>query len=299
MISKSILALNKLSTVQMSESDQDSKAIVETAFYSRSIGDLSIFNHLKSNPGNEVLAPLEQASWDPPPYTFPRKHIYGFVDPNNPQIISDARTIPPDSSILGKQLSIKLHKFYVFCYPGAGEHYLLVKYEISNPTAVGTETATFFQYKNGTDNDFLKPTPVFINFSIGSQLPNFDCQIINIYNNSNRRFLNSIDYQEIDKGLKLSISPNPLIPMLNKVTNGLVSAMQNPQNKPIQEISLELDLSNDISTVKLKEGMYVAVQVTDTDNWNWNLYMFDGNSVVKKIGKTTIPNNFAIFSVTK
>src|SRR5580704_921618 len=83
------------------------------------------------------------------PYEF-TSHVFGFIglqDPSKtgPLAISDAGTITPERTLIGKQVRITLDRLRVASYPGKGIHQVLFQFHSEHYVGGQTENLQFSQ----------------------------------------------------------------------------------------------------------------------------------------------------------
>ena len=132
----------------------------------------------------------------------------------------------------------------------------------------------------------------------------FRCFTVNVKNEQDEAMLAFLDADVFKAGLHLATTLQPAIAPLSATAVGLTRAITaRHRNVPVQDFFLGLDFSS-ISTHRLAEGSYLAVQVPEAKlaAWNWGEWVYSpaGGQVVRKDNaERVIPYNYVAFGISR
>ena len=273
---------------------------------------LGLSDHAALIEENNLNENLEKLSW--PWNTKPNawehsSYAYGFIpdtDPGESNLeISDARNILPDNSLKNSRLTVSLDYLRVYDYPGKGIHKVLFKFNAKNQFATQDEDVNFnqtFSIQEGQRAP-ISGYPIFVGLSTGSELVQFNIDIINVLNESDEKFLNIINNGTVNNGLKLLGTVNPIVPIVTEYAKGITEMIASRnKNVSIPSPKMGLYFGNSIGKIKLAKGMYIAVQTSNPEQLDWSKWIYnrkngtiqptDGNNI-------ELPFNYFAFSISQ
>lgn len=249
-------------------------------------------------PWNRGIEPWEHTSY-----------AYGFlhdVDAGDANVaLTDARNIISDNSLKNSKLTVSLDYLRIYDYPGRGAHKILLKFNAKNQFATQDEDINFnqtFSIQEGQRAP-ISGYPIFIGLNTGTELVQFNVDIINVLNENDERFLNVINSGIVTNGLKLLGTVNPVVPIVAEYAKGITEMIASRnKNRPITAPKMGLYFGNSAGRMKLAKGMYVAVQTSTPDQFNWSNWIYNRNfGTIQSIdgGQTELPYNYFAFSISK
>lgn len=237
------------------------------------------------------------------------EHAFGFVDnaaamANGACEISDAREIAPDDELRNLPIKITLDTLRTFEYPGGGEHQVLFNFEAQHQSnGDDSQAVKFAQTYRARDGSGVGVSgyPIFIGLRPAHEGVGFTVTTTNVKSGDDQRILGFLGSGVFKEGLKLTTGVNPVIPVVAGFATGIAEAFaRRNENKPVQSFYLGLDFSGAVSRAKLREGVYICVQVPDLGSWDWSKLRFRGSQIVFQENLTKrIELNYLIFSVSK
>ena len=297
-INKEILNLRNLNNVNISDNVAGESTVLENIFYLKSIGDEQALRELIAVPEKNYLKKVSEAR-EPKPWEH-STHSYGFLDSNK---IIDAVNSSADTSLKNKRIKISLDILYVFDYPGNGRHHVLFDFKAKNQLMNDNDQIIHFsQTRTAQEGQFagILSIPIFIGLTVGNEGVDFACTTINVSNESDEKFLDILESNEVKSGLKLVNSINPVVPIVSSLAEGIAKKVATRNNnKKIQEFVMGLDFSNINSRAKLREGTYIVVQ-SGLNSFDWTKWEYKNGVVLSKQDNTkTLPHNYLVFSISK
>jgi hypothetical protein len=256
---------------------------------------------------------LEKIRW---PWNKPLKawehtsYAYGFINEEGKGTdiklsISDARSIKSDDTLKNKRITVSLDFLRIFDYPGKGKHQVLFKFNARNEFDEQSEDVSFnqtFSIQEGQRAPF-SGYPIFIGLGVGTELVQFSVQIINVSNDDDEKFLNTINSGIFSNGLKMLGAINPVIPIVTEYAKGVTEMIaKRNRNIEITSPTLGLYFGNNSTRIKLTKGAYIAVQTSDPQDFDWSKWVYNKNfGTVQSIDGTVkeLPFNYFIFSISQ
>ncbi|WP_454880922.1 leucine-rich repeat domain-containing protein [Sphingobacterium detergens] len=302
-ISNEILKSN-IKDVGTTDQSISNSSILETYFYLKGINDIESMNLIANTTNLDLTKSTESISnnnliWKS------SSHAFGFIELGGEEIKS-AVNIEPDLSLINKTLKITHDLLYVHDYPGSGRHQVLFDFEGRNQLASGDGQEIHFnqtsEVQEGQFSSVLS-VPIFIGINVGKEGLAFKVSTTNVKNENDENIMAMLNSKEIQGGLKLVNTLNPIVPIVTSFADGISKQiLSRNRNKRIQQFSLGLNLSEGSSQAKLRCGTYIAVQVIDLPGWNWNDWIYNKSNgvMVSKSDRTkTIPFNYIVFTITE
>ncbi|MEG1667392.1 hypothetical protein [Chryseobacterium sp.] len=245
----------------------------------------------------------EPRAWEHTSYAF------GFIEEstmgNENLIISEARNITADESLKNNQITVSLDFLRAYDYPGKGKHQVLFKFNALNHLQGNSQNISFnqtFAIQEGQRAP-ISGYPIFIGLNTGQNLVQFDVEIINISNDSDDKFLETMESGVVKNGMTLLNSINPIIPMITEYATGITKMIANRnRNQQITAPKMGLYFGNIPTQMKLATGVYIAIQISNPGEFNWSVWKYNRNygTIQSNDGQNKdLPYNYFIFSVSK
>jgi hypothetical protein len=238
-------------------------------------------------------------------------HAIGFLriaEPGMESIqIRHAGNIAADEALKNGRLRITLNRLRVAAYPGGGMHRILFDFYAQNQVPNVTEELHFnstFRAQEGQEVAVVG-YPIFVGLNVGTEGVAFRCYTVNVKNDADEAFLNILESDVAQSGLKLATVAQPALGPFVKVALGLTRAIaQRNRNVPVQDFYLGLDFTGTTMGARLAQGDYIAVQIPERLQvvWDWSEWIYNPNSghIVNKARPTElIPYNYLVFGVTR
>lgn len=236
---------------------------------------------------------------------------FGYIPLSEPGVkpipIRDAGNIEPDHTLKDSRIRITLDRLRVMDYPGSGIHNVLFDFYAQNQMqGMPAEDIHFNQvYRvRETEHAAIKGYPVFWGLNVGKNGVAFRCSTVNVKNDNDEAFLRVLESDVFKSGLQLATTLQPAIKPLSEIAQGMALALGNRnKNVKVQEFSLGLDFSHDVTGARLAEGSYVTIQIPEeeAEQWRWDDWHFDRQKgeVVHKTTGHLIPYNYVVFAVSR
>lgn len=249
-------------------------------------------------PWNREIEPWEHTSY-----------AYGFVSDadagSSSLTIADARNIMADDGLKNSKLTISLDYLRVYNYPGKGIHKVLLKFNAKNQFTTQDEDVNFnqtFSIQEGQRAP-ISGYPIFIGLNTGTELVQFNVDIINVLNENDEKFLNVINSGVVTNGLKLIGTVNPVVPIITEYAKGITEMIASRnKNRSINAPKMGLYFGNSAGRMKLAKGMYIAVQTSKPNEFDWSKWVYNRNfgTIQTSDGsQTELPFNYFAFSVSQ
>lgn len=234
-------------------------------------------------------------------------HVFGYVEEGR----SSERQVPIvpaadaelDETLIGRQVKVTLDVFQVQEYPGFSPHKVLFDFQgrdQAGDEAQDLQFASVIAVNNG-DRAAINGMPIFTGLTVPGDGLSFKVRTIRIGSGSDQAILDVLESSAFKEGLKLMGKLQPALPQLvglaSGITKNLLGRLMNVQ---IQAFDLGLDFSSNQSSIRLRRGSYVVVQVPGKAMWRWEDWRFDRNtmSVVDAAGYPA-PYNVIVFGVAE
>ncbi len=255
---------------------------------------------------------LEKIRW---PWNKPVKawehtsYAYGFIsveeedETDITMSILDARNIVPDDTLKNMRITVSLDFLRIYDYPGKGKHQVLFKFNARNQFSDQSEEVSFnqtFSVQEGQRAPF-SGYPIFVGLGVGTELVQFSVEIINVSNDDDEKFLNTINSGIFSNGLKLLGSINPVMPIVTEYAKGITEMVaKRNRNIEITAPTLGLYFGKNQTRIKLAKGAYIAVQTSKPEDFDWSQWVYNKNfGTIQSVDGTIkeLPFNYFIFSI--
>lgn len=243
------------------------------------------------------------------PWSF-TAHQYGYIGfqeskSNAPLAIQHPNAIEPDISLKNSRINIRLDRLKIHKYPGDGIHNVMVTFAARNQVAnYSQESVSFSQTYRVQEGQTagIAGYPIFIGLNVGNQGVAFECSTINVNNDEDLSVLEALDSSTFQSGLELLTTMQPAIAPFTAVTVGMMKSLaKRNENIPVQKFYLGLDFENAAMGIRLREGNYIAVQVSDESQIDWNKWIYKPNlgTIVHKADDSALEYNYLVFRVSR
>lgn len=248
--------------------------------------------------------------WNRPPRAWEHtSYAFGFISENTAGInnltISEAKNIVADNSLKNNQITVSLDFLRAYDYPGSGKHRVLFKFNALNHLNDNTQDLSFnqtFAIEEGQSAP-ISGYPIFIGLNTGSNLVQFNVEIVNVSNDSDDKFLETMESGVVKNGLTLLNAVNPIIPVITEYATGITQMIKS-RNKNVEITSPKMGLyfDNIPTHMKLAKGVYIAIQMEKPDEFDWSKWAYNRNygTIQSTDGiHTDIPFNYFVFSISE
>jgi len=236
-------------------------------------------------------------------------HTFGFIPPlqrkKDSVNIIHAGLIKPQKNLKNQKIKITLDRLRVANYPGSGIHRVLFDFYAIHNLKDNLEHLHYqatHRVNEGQEAGIIG-LPIFTGLQVKDEGVSFKCFTINVKNESDQAFLNTLESDVFKEGLKLTTKIQPAIAPLSKIIIGITKSIaKRNQNIPVQNFYMGLDFSNISTRARLAEGSYIAIQVPEISTFNFSKWLYKpqlGQIVNKKDIDKIIPYNYIIFGVSK
>ncbi len=251
---------------------------------------------------------IASGRWRPNPWEYTEfscAYLPPDLTPEGWGYLSDAKSITPDSSLIGSNLKITLDQLRVYRYPGGGTHNILFDFSAYHQEATQAPATPvhFSQAYRAQDNEGagVSGYPIFNGLCVAPNGVGLSCTITNVSNQNDQQFLSFLNTDVFNKGLGFVNAVNPGLPVITGYAVSVLKAfLSRNENIKIQSFDLGLDFSTTVTSPKLRVGSYVVAQAPqDAIHWNqwvWDpglgrIRWWDNNGVLEY--------NYVIFGVTR
>lgn len=236
-------------------------------------------------------------------------HVVGFVEEREagePAVarvpIRPAFEAKADPSLIGTQIKVTLDVFQVHEYPGLSPHSVLFDFQGRDQAGSEAQDLQFASVLNVNSHDraAVNGVPIFTGLTVPGDGLSFKATTIRIGSSSDQAIVDVLESSAFKEGLKLMGTLQPALPQLVGLAAGITKNISNRfLNKQIQSFDLGLDFGANPSSIRLRRGSYVVVQVPGRDSWRWGDWSLDRHTmgVVDSAGKPA-PYNVIVFGVT-
>jgi hypothetical protein len=233
---------------------------------------------------------------------------FGYIPPNNAAAttlvdLTAASNIAPDMSLKGRAIKITLDRLRIYDYPGKGIHNVLFDFSGRHQAeASNGEDLHFNQTYRAPEGEgaSISGVPIFVGLKVGNEGISFAAKTVNVSNESDEKLLGFLEGDLFKRGLQLINSINPVVPIVSGFAENIFKQVASRnKNIAVQDIQLGLDFSDAPARPKLREGSYIAVQAPDGFDITTCQYNPTTGDFVQKTGKSPIPLNYIVFSVSK
>ena len=261
---------------------------------------------------NNQDADLETISWPwnrPPRAWEHTSYAYGFISEsisgseNLP--ISEAKNIDADNSLKNNQITVSLDFLRAYDYPGNGRHRVLFKFNALNHLNGNVQNLSFnqtFVIQEGQRAP-ISGYPLFIGLNTGQELVQFDVEIVNVSNDNDDKFLETMESGVVKNGMTLLNSVNPIIPIITEYATGITKMIASRnRNREITAPKMGLYFGNVPTRMKLSKGVYIAIQMSNPDQFDWSKWNYNRSyGTIRSIDgqNTDIPHNYFVFSISE
>jgi hypothetical protein len=279
----------------------------------RELGDTEEALEVEAALERSIASPAQFGFLDgllkPKPWRY-TAHAIGFlrvVGPSSESVeIRHAGNIPADETLKNSRLRITLNRLHVAAYPGGGMHRILFDFYAQNQVPNVTEELHFnstFRVQEGQQVAVVG-YPIFVGLNVGSEGVAFRCYTVNVKNDADEAFLNILESDVAQNGLKLATIAQPALGPFVKVALGLTKTIaQRNRNVPVQDFYLGLDFGGTTMGARLAQGDFI-VQIPERLQviWDWSEWVYNPNNghIVNKTRPTElIPYNYLVFGVSR
>jgi hypothetical protein len=216
--------------------------------------------------------------------------------------ISEAKNIVADLSLKNSQITVSLDFLRAFEYPGKGIHRVLFKFNANNHQENNVQNVSFnqtFSIQEG-DSAPISGYPIFIGLNTGPNVVQFDVEIVNVSNDNDDKFLETMESGVVKNGMTLLNSVNPIIPIITEYATGITKMIAGRnKNREIIAPKMGLYFGTNATKMKLAKGSYIAIQVTNDFDWTqWHYSRTQGVIQSKDGAVKDLPYNYFVFSVS-
>jgi len=236
-------------------------------------------------------------------------HQFGFIpsvgaNPPATMAVADAGAMEPDKALQNQELMITLDRLRVYDYPGKGRHVILVDFSAEHSTSTGKQELRFSHkyIANEKDAAGVRGFPIFKGLRSDAQGIAFSVSTVNVENDDDRKILEFMDSDVLQKGLSVINAVNPAIPVISGLVSGIVKTFASRhKNIVVQSFFLGLDFSKVPGRARLCEGDYICVQAPD-DDWDWGQWRWNcSRGTIESVNPPHkgIPYNYMLIGVSK
>lgn len=236
-------------------------------------------------------------------------HVLGFIPEADGveklRPIQAAIGVEPDDALVGTRIKLSLDAFYVEEYPGTGKHTIALEFLGRDQAGAAKQDLRFATALEVKDQDRagVNGMPIFTGLMVPPDGLAFEARTISVRSSGDEAIMAALKSPAFKAGLSLTGLVNPVLPQLAGLAAGVTDTlMKRGKNKQIQSIELGLDFSKTATSIRLRRGSYVAMQVPDFHAWSWDDWMFsaDAMAIVSKEDPTKGASyNTLIFSVSE
>jgi hypothetical protein len=257
---------------------------------------------------------LETVSWPwnrPPKAWEHTSYAYGFlsenaIDDGNGLLIQEATSVlSSDDSLKNNQISVSLDFLRVLDYPGKGKHQVLFKFNANNHQNGQDQNLSFnqtFAIQEGQRAP-ISGYPIFIGLNTGEELVQFDVEIVNVSNDNDDKFLETMESGVVKNGIKLLNTVNPVIPIITEYATGITKMIASRnKNRSITSPKMGLWFGNSPTRMKISKGVYIAVQTSSPQDFDWSKWKLNrAFGTIQSVdgNQNEIPHNYFIFSISE
>lgn len=276
--------------------------------------------------GAEDLADEFEEAWleqpDRQPYTFASRggpkqdlaylhtsHAFGYLKADwasrDPAPIQDIADAEPDPSLIEARITISLDGLRLAKYPGKGDaHHLLFGFASQSLSQGRIDHLHFnasFDVREG-EQAAVAGQSIFVGLKVADEGVSLNCITIEVQK-KDLKFLKLLDSGLLRAGLQVVPDGQPALALYCGLSSNLTRTVA-LRNLPIQKFDLGLDFSRKLTSGRLAEGSYIAVQVPEAAQavWDWEEWAFNPkNGRIVRSGefKKLIPYNYIIFGVQR
>lgn len=233
-------------------------------------------------------------------------HVFGFIEEGEagtePVPIVPAASIAADPSLIGSRIKVTLDVFRIAEYPGLGQHTVLFDFvgrDQAGDEAQDLQFASVLKVEDG-DNAAISGMPIFTGLTVPDDGLSFQARTISIRTSGDEAILSALQGTAFKDGLRLLGQVQPALPQLVGLAAGVTEALlKRRRNKQVQAFDLGLDFSRVRTSIRLRRGSYVVVQVPDPGTWDWASWRYDPNAmnVIDAEGRIA-PLNTIVFAIS-
>lgn len=261
---------------------------------------------------NNSEADLEMVSWPwnrPPRAWEHTSYAFGFISENTPGnenlSISEAKNIEADNSLMNNQITVSLDFLRAYDYPGNGKHRVLFKFNALNHLNENVQNISFnqtFAIQEGQRAP-ISGYPIFIGLNTGQELVQFDVEIVNVSNDDDDKFLETMESGVVKNGMTLLNTVNPIIPIITEYATGITKMIAGRnKNLEITAPKMGLYIGNTPTRMKLSKGVYIAIQLSNPDQFDWSKWSYNRSyGTIQSLDGTNsdLPYNYFVFSISE
>lgn len=234
-------------------------------------------------------------------------HVFGFIPDGSShqarQPIMPAASVDADQSLMGSRIKVTLDGFRVAEYPGLGQHTVLFDFQGRDQAGAEAQDLQFASVLtvNDGDNAAVSGVPIFTGLTVPPDGLSFKARTLSIRSSGDETILSVLKSAAFKDGLKLLGKVQPALPQLVSLAGGITeNLLKRRWNEQVQFFDLGLDFTSSRTSVRLRKGSYVVVQVADASLWDWGNWFYDSNSmnVVDQEGRI-LKSNTIIFAISE
>jgi len=237
--------------------------------------------------------------------------ILGYISPaspgSGPQPIHSVNNIPADPTLRNAPITIALSSLRIAAYPGKGIHHILLHCLTRNWVAGKAEYVHFNAVSHVGKDEYtpIQGYPIFVGLNVGPEGLVFQCRTINVKNEQDVAFLNSLETGAPKGGLQLTNTAQSTITELSEEAFALAKSLAvHNRNIVVQDFSLGFDFSTIPTRYHLAEGSYLAVQLPGDQLpiWDWKEWVYSpdsGQVMHRASAQWIIPFNYLVFSISR
>lgn len=273
----------------------------DLAIYLEEIGDFEGARVLQeAGARGQSLARMMGRKWA---YTA---HVFGFIEEGDagtePLAIVPAASIAADPDLVGSRIKVTLDVFRIAEYPGLGQHTVLFDFvgrDQAGDEAQDLQFASVLKVEDG-DNAAISGMPIFTGLTVPDDGLSFQARTISIHASGDEAILSALQGTAFKDGLRLLGQVQPALPQLVGLAAGVTEALlKRRRNKQVQAFDLGLDFSQVRTSIRLRRGSYVVVQVPDPGVWDWSAWRYDPNSMnIVDADRRIAPLNTIVFAIS-
>lgn len=237
-------------------------------------------------------------------------HIFGYFLPGSvrdPCIIHPAEGIQPDSSLVGRRVTVRLHDVRLADYPGGDIHRVLFELAALNHVRGEPELLRFNATSRIREGDRapIAGRPLFVGLTVGAEGLDFQCRTVKLADPEDESFLRFLETGPFLGGLRASTVRQPAAALYAETAYHLTERVAaGERNTPIQSFQLGLGFGSGGVGARLAEGSYIAIQLPESmrASWYWEDWVYDPvqqRILVGDDSKEAIGLNYLVFDVTR
>ncbi|EZP52689.1 hypothetical protein [Sphingomonas sp. RIT328] len=237
-------------------------------------------------------------------------HVFGYVEERGSDTDADmlvpilpAAKAKTDETLIGSQVKVTLDAFQLQEYPGFSPHKVLFDFQGRDQAGGEAQDLQFASVisVNNHDRASINGMPIFTGLTVPRDGLSFKVKTIRIGSGSDEALLEVFGSSAFKEGLKLMGTLQPALPQLVGLASGITkNILGRMRNHQIQAFDLGLDFADNQTSIRLRRGSYVVVQVPGASMWRWDDWRFDRNTMsVVDLDGNKAPYNVIVFGVAE